>query len=125
MPAYDRASDLKDWEQVHTIGVLRDALAQSDSAAFLAYHTRDSHRIAHTAVEYSEALAIVGCAADSFSSRRRPWEIEPNDLSLSEWRERLRKLLFALPDSTLPKPSRESAAGAVPCICSEADSPQA
>ena len=25
-PAYDRASDLKDWEQAHTIGVLREAL---------------------------------------------------------------------------------------------------
>ena len=28
VPAYDRASDLQDWEQTHTIGVLRDALAQ-------------------------------------------------------------------------------------------------
>ena len=76
IPAYDRASDQKDWEQAHTIWVLRDALAQSDSAAYLAYHVRDNHRAAHTATEYAEALAIIGCAADSLSLRRRPWEIE-------------------------------------------------
>jgi hypothetical protein len=84
VPAYDRASDLKDWEQAHTIGVLREALAQSDSAAYLAYRVRDNHRSAHTATEYTEALAVVGCAADSLSSCRRPWEIEPNDASLPE-----------------------------------------
>jgi len=35
IPAYDRASALKDWDQTHTISVLREALAQSDSAAYL------------------------------------------------------------------------------------------
>ena len=72
IPAYDRASDLKDWDQTHTIGVLREALTQSDSAAYLAYRVRDNHRAAHTATEYGEALAIAGCAADSLSSRGRP-----------------------------------------------------
>ena len=41
-PAYDRASDLKDRDQTHTISVVREALAQSDSAAYLAYCVRDS-----------------------------------------------------------------------------------
>ena len=54
IPAYDRANDQKDWEQAHTIGVLREALAQSDSAAYLAYRVRDNHRAAHTATEYAE-----------------------------------------------------------------------
>jgi hypothetical protein len=134
VPAYDRASDLKDWEQAHTIGVLREALAQSDSAAYLAYQVRNHHRAAHTATEaspvssaepYAEALAIIGCAADSLCSRRRPWEIEPNDLSLPEWRQRIWKLLFAMPDNALPKPSEQPAAGTAPCTCSEAGSPKA
>ena len=125
IPAYDRASDLKDWEQTHTIGVLRDALAHSDSAAYLAYRVRDNHRAAHTATEYAEALAIVGCAADSLSSRRRPWEIEGSDLSLPEWRERVWKLLFAMPDNTLPKPAVKPETEAKPCTCSETDSPKA
>ena len=124
LPAYDRASDLKDWEQAHTSSVLREALAQSDSAAFLAYQVRSSHHTTHTAT-YAEALAVIGCAADSLTVRRRPWEIEPNDLSLPEWRERVWKLLFAMPDNALPKPSQQSAAGAAPCTCSEADSPKA
>ena len=51
--AYDRASDLKDWDQTHTISVLREALAQSDSAAYLAYRVRDNHRAAHTAAKYA------------------------------------------------------------------------
>lgn len=33
IPAYDRASDLKNWEQAHTIGVLRVALAKSEPGA--------------------------------------------------------------------------------------------
>lgn len=106
VPAYDRASDLKDWEQAHTIGVLRDALAQSDSAAYLAYRVRDNHRGTHTATEYAEALAIIGCAADTLCTRRRPWEIDPGALSLPEWRERIWKLLReAMPDNALPQPS--------------------
>jgi hypothetical protein len=123
--AYDRASDLKDWDQTHTISVLRDALAQSDSAAYLAYRVRDSHRAAHTATEYAEALAIVGCAADSLSSRRRPWEIEGNDFSLPEWRERVWKLLFAMPDNALPKPAVKPETEAKPCTRNETDSPKA
>jgi hypothetical protein len=112
IPAYDRASDLKDWEQAHTIGVLREALAQSDSAAYLAYRVRDNHRAAHSATGYAEALAIIGCAADSLTSRRRPWEIEGNHLSLPEWRERVWKLLreAAMPDNALPKPPELPAA---------------
>jgi len=125
IPAYDRASDLKDWEQAHTIGGLREALAQSDLAAYLAYRVGDNHRSAHTATEYAEALAVIGCAADSLSSRRRPWEIEPNDLSLPEWRDRVWKLLFAMPDSALPKPSERPAAGTAPCTCSETGSSKA
>jgi hypothetical protein len=125
IPAYDRASDLKDWDQTHTISVLREALAQSDSAAYLAYRVRDNHRAAHTATKYAEALAIVGCAADSLSSRRRPWEIEGNDLSLPEWRERVWKLLFAMPDNALPKPAVQPETEAKPCTCNETDSPKA
>ena len=122
-PAYDRASDLKDWDQAHTIGVLREALALSDAAAYLAYGVRDNRRAAHTATEYAEALAVVGCAHDTLGSRRRPWKIEPHDLSLPEWRKRVWKLLReAMPDNALPKPS-EQPAGAAPCTCSEADSP--
>ena len=104
IPAYDRASDMKDWEQAHTIGILREALAQSDSAAYLAYRVRDNHRATHTATEYAEALAIVGCAADTLTCRRRPWEIGLNDLSLPEWRERVWNLLFAMPGNALPRP---------------------
>ena len=124
LPAYDRASDLKDWEQAHTSSVLREALAQSDSAAFLAYQVRSSHHTTHTAT-YAEALAVIGCAADSLTVRRRPWEIEPNYLSLPEWRERVWKLLFAMPDNALPKPSDKPETEAKPCTCSETDSPKA
>lgn len=125
IPAYDRAGDLKDWDHTHTIGVLREALTQSDSAAYLAYRVRDNHRPAHTATEYAETLAIVGCAADSLSSRRRPWEIEGSDLSLPEWRERVWKLLFAMPDNALPKPAVKPETEAKPCTCNGTDSPKA
>ena len=135
MPAYDRASDLKDWEEAHTASVLREALAQSDSAVYLAYRVRDSHRAAQIATEasqvslaepYAEALAVVGCAADSLSSRRRPWEIEPDDLSLPEWQNRVWRLLReAMPDNTLPKPSEQPTTADAPCTCNEADSPKA
>jgi hypothetical protein len=122
-PAYDRASDLKDWELTHTISVLREALAQPDSAAYLAYMatTRQSHTV-RTATDYAEALAVVGCAADSLNVRRRPWEIEPNDLSLPDWRERVWKLLFAVPDNVLPKPAALQVPTDVICVCSEPDS---
>ena len=123
--AYDRASDLKDWEQTHTISVLREALAQPDSAAYLAYRVRDNHRAAHTVAEYAEGLAVVGCAADTLGSRRRPWEIEPNDLSLPDWRERVWKLLCALPNKALPKPATPHAPADAACTCSEPRSPQA
>lgn len=127
IPAYDRASDFKDWELAHTIGVLREALAKSDSAAYLAYRVRDNHRAAHSATDYAEALAIIGCAADTLTLRRRPWEIEGNDLSLPEWRERVWKLLreAAMPDNALPKSSEQPAPGAAPCTCNETDSPKA
>lgn len=106
MPAYDRASDLKDWDLAHTIGVLREALAQSDSAAYLAYYVRANHRTGQSPTEYAEALAIVCCAADTLPCRRRPWEVEPDTLSLPEWRERAWKLLReVIPDKSLPEPS--------------------
>ena len=125
-PAHDRASDQKEWEQAHTTGVLREALAQSDSAAYLAYHVRSSHQSTRTATDYAEALVIIGCAADSLGSRRRPWEIDGNDLSLPEWRKRVWKLLReAMPDNALPKPSDRPTWGAAPCTCSETDSPRA
>jgi hypothetical protein len=38
--AYDRASNMKDWDQAHSISALREALAQADSAAYLAYRGR-------------------------------------------------------------------------------------
>jgi hypothetical protein len=124
--AYDRASDLNDWEQTHTIGVLREALAQPDSAAYLAYRVKDNLPTTHPATEYAEALAIIGCAADSLSSRRRPWDIQFHDLALPEWRERVGRLLReAMPQNALPKPFQPSAATATPCICSEPDSPKA
>ena len=125
IPAYDRASDQKEWEQAHTIGVLREALAQSDSAAYLAYRVRDNRPATHTATEYAESLAVIGCAADSLSSRRRPWEIDGNDLHLSEWRERIWKLLFAMPDSALPKPSQSPAVTTAAYNCSEPDTSKA
>jgi hypothetical protein len=131
-PAYDRASDGplsgdngKDWEQTHTIGVLREALAQSDPAAYLAYRVQDNHRAAHTAVEYAEALAVVGCTADTLTLHRRPWEIEPDDLSLPEWQKRVWKLLFAMSGNALPKPSQPPAPPGASCTCSDADSPKA
>ena len=105
LPAYDRASDLKNWEEAHTIGVLREALAQPDSAAYLAYRVRDSHGATRTAAEYAEALAVIGCAADTLGLRRRPWAVERSDLSLPEWRTRIWNLLFALPGNALPKPA--------------------
>jgi hypothetical protein len=121
----DRAGDRKDWDQTHTISVLREALAQLDSAAYLAYRVRDNHRTAHTATEYAEALAVVGCAADSLSSHRRPWEIESGDLSLPEWRQRVWKLLFDMPGNALPKPATPHASTNTACTCSEIGSPQA
>lgn len=107
IPAYDRASDLKDWDQTHAISILREALALPDSAAYLAYRVRGNHRAPHAATEYAEALAVVGCAADTMTVRRRPWEIESDDLSLAEWRKRVWKLLreVAMPDNALPRPS--------------------
>ena len=125
IPVYDRASYAKDWDQTNTISVLREALAQSDSAAYLAYRVRDNHRASHTATEYAEALAVVGCAADTLGTRRRPWEVDSDDLSLPEWRERVWKLLFAMPDNALPKPAEWPATGAAPCTCNEAGSPKA
>ncbi|MCL7451688.1 MAG: hypothetical protein M8467_01430 [Anaerolineae bacterium] len=71
-PVYDRASDFKDWDQTHTISVLREALAQPDAAAYLTYRARDNHRATHTATEFAEALAVVGCAADTLTLRRQP-----------------------------------------------------
>jgi hypothetical protein len=124
-PAYDRASDLKDWDQTHSISVLRKALAQSDSAAYLAYNIRGNQQAVHMAAEYAEALAVVGCAADTLTLRRRPWQIEPDDLSLPEWRQRIWKLLFAMPGNALPKPATSQAPADPGCTCSESGNPKA
>ena len=126
-PAYDRASDVKDWDQTHAISVLREALAQPDSAAYLAYQVRNNHRATHTATEYAEALAIVGCAADTLTLRRRPWQIEPEDLSLPEWRKRVWKLLreAAMPGNALPRPSASQTPPDPDCSCNEPGSPKA
>ncbi len=126
-PAYDRASDLKDWDQTHTISILREALAQPDAAAYLAYCVRNNRQAAHTATEYAEALAMVGCAADTLGRRRRPWEIEPDDLSLPEWRKRVWKLLreAAMPGNALPKPATSQVPADPGCACNEAGSPKA
>jgi hypothetical protein len=100
--AYDQASDLQDWEQVHTVSVLREALAQPDGAAYLAYHVRHNPQAVPIAAVYAETLAVVGCAADSLGVRHRPWEIEPGDLHLPEWRQRVQRLLR---DNALPRPA--------------------
>lgn len=107
IPAYDQASNLKDWDQTHIISILREALALPDSAAYLACQVRGSGRAADAAAMYAEALVVVGCAADTLTLRRRPWEIEADDFSLPEWRKRVWKLLreAAMPGNFLPKPS--------------------
>ena len=105
IPACDRASDLKGWNQTHTILVLREELGQSDSAACRVRQMRKNRRAAHTATEYGEALAIVGCAADTLTLRLRPWEIDPEDLSLPSDGSGVWKLLFAMPSDALPRPS--------------------
>ena len=123
--AYDRASDQKDWEQAHTSCVLREALAQSDSAAYLAYQVRDNHPPLTQPPSMPKLWPSSAARRTSLAVRRRPWEIEPNDLSLPEWRERVWKLLFAMPDNALPKPSVKPETGAKPCTCNETDSPKA
>jgi hypothetical protein len=126
-PAHDRASDLKDWDQAHAISVLREALTQPDSAAYLVYRYRDNQQAAHTATEYAKALAVVGCAADTLTLRRRPWEIEPDNLFLPEWRERVWRLLreAAMPGNALPKPPTSQAPADPGCTCNEPGSPKA
>lgn len=101
-PAYERASDRKDWEQVHTIGILQQALATPDSAAYLAYHTR-GFSPSDAADRFAHALTIVGCAADTLGlSHRRPWKIQDDDLSLPHWREQIWRLLLDMPGNALP-----------------------
>ncbi|MBN1173420.1 MAG: hypothetical protein JXA67_14710, partial [Micromonosporaceae bacterium] len=115
-PAYDRASDRKDWEQTHTVGILQQALAAPDSAAYLAYQARGLSP-GEATDRFAHALAIVGCAADSLGYPRRPWEIEPNDLGLPHWREQIWRLLLDTPGNALPQPSA--------CACNEPGSPKA
>ncbi|MBN1810315.1 MAG: hypothetical protein JXA14_00610, partial [Anaerolineae bacterium] len=101
-PAYDHASDRKDWEQAHTVGVLQQALAAPDSAAYLAYHTRGLSP-GEATDRFAHALTIVGCAADTLAYSRRPWEIESDDLGLPHWREQIWRLLLDTPDNALPQ----------------------
>jgi len=104
-PAYDRAGERKDWDQTHAVSVLREALVQPDAAAFLASRVEGAVPAAHTATAFAEALAIIACAADSLTTRRRPWEILTDDLYLPDWRKRVWKLLReTLPGNALPKP---------------------
>jgi hypothetical protein len=120
--AYDQASDLKDWEQVHTVSVLREALAQGDGAAYLAYHAGGSH----AAAEYAEALTVIGCAADTLGLRRRPWEIESNDLPLPEWRERVWRLLReSIPGNALPQPADQHASASAELAANDSGSRRA
>ncbi|MBN1140105.1 MAG: hypothetical protein JXM73_26280 [Anaerolineae bacterium] len=115
-PAYDRASDRRDWEQVHTIGVLQQALAAPDYAAYLAYYTREPAP-GEAADRFAHALAVVGCAADTLGLYRRPWEIEHNDLGLPHWRKQIWRLLLDMPDNALLQ--------APTCTCSESGSAKA
>ena len=116
-PAYDRASDGKDWSQAHAIGVLQQALAAPDAAAHLAYHTRGLAS-GEAADRFAGSLAVVGCAADTLGfPHRRPWEIAPNDLGLADWRGQIWRLLLAMPGDALPQPYTYT--------CSEPDSPKA
>ena len=102
-PAYDRASDGKDWSQAHAVGVLQQALAAPDAAAYLAYHTRGLAP-GEAADRFADTLAVVGCAADTLGRPRRPWEIEHNDLGLQDWQEQIWRLLLAMPGDALPQP---------------------
>lgn len=110
--AYDRVAEAKDWEQVHTVYVLRKVLAEPDSAAYLAYRTRGHPQVPQAVAEFAEALAVIGCAADTPPSPRRPWEIAPDDIALSDWREQVTKLLRQdLPGNALPNPGDLPTAG--------------
>ena len=91
----------------------------------VAYCVRDNQRAGYTATEYAEALAVVGCAADTLTLRHRPWEIEPDALSLPEWRKRVWKLLFAMPGNALPKPQTSQASADAGCTCNKPGSPKA
>ncbi|MBN1659500.1 MAG: hypothetical protein JXA93_13935, partial [Anaerolineae bacterium] len=122
--AYDRVCaerEREKWEQTHTISVLREALAQPDAAAFLAYQAQ-GNPTAYAATAFAEALATVGAAADTLSVRRRPWEILADDLYLTDWRKKVWALLFTLPRNTLPTPPNPPDPG---CTCSKPGSPLA
>jgi len=120
-PAYDRAGERKDWDQTHAVSVLREALAQPDAAAFLAYQVEGAAPAAPKATAFVEALSVIGCAADSLTTRRRPWEILTDDLYLPDWRKRVWKLLReTLQGNALPKPFDPSGPGG-----SEASGPAA
>ena len=52
--------------------------------------------------------AMMTQAVFPLTLRRRPWQIEPDDLSLTEWRKRVWKLLreAAMPGDALPMPAQ-------------------
>lgn len=114
-PAYDHAGERRDWKQAHTIGILQQALATPDSAAYLAYHTR-GFPPGEAATRFADALGLIGCAADTLGiSHRRPWQIDGNDFSLPHWREQVWRLLLDMPDRALPRPPA--------CTCSDVPIP--
>ena len=123
-PAYEAASERKDWDLVHATSILSNALAQPDGAAFLAY--RVAHpQLAGQSNDLAEALAVAGCA---YEYHRRPWEVarEPDSFSLGAWRGYVWRLLFAIPGKALPKPGQPPVGdGDLVCSCSEPGSPKA
>lgn len=124
-PAYEAASERKDWDLAHATSILSAALAQPDGAAFLAY--RVAHpKLAGEGNNLAEVLAVVGCG---YEYHRRPWELDrdPGSFSLGAWRGYLWRLLGqVIPGKTLPKPGQLPAVEGNPvCICSEPGSPKA
>lgn len=128
-PAYELASERRDWDLVHATGILLAALAEPDHAAYLAYRAGVHRQVADEGANFAEALAVSGCAHEA---RRRPWEVEqePDGFALGRWRGYTWQLLreAAIPGRALPKPpqpSPEPPPPALTCTCSEPGSPKA
>jgi hypothetical protein len=112
-PAYRLAGERSDWDLSHTISVLTIALAQPDSAAFLAY--RMAHlQPADQGNHFADALAIVGYGGEY---NRRPWTIDAEGMDsfgISSWRVPISNLLFALPGQALRMASQPAAGDGQP-----------
>ena len=105
-PAYNLASERKDWDLAHTISILTTSLAQPDHAAFLAYRMA-CLQPSSQGNSLAEALAIVGYGGEC---RRRPWAVAAEGLdafSVSAWLARIFHLFHqAIPGQALPTPSQ-------------------